>query len=174
MKVLVTAASKHGATEEIAEWIGEAMGAAGVAAVVRRPEDVASLDGFDAVVLGSAIYAGRWLDPAKALVDRLGPALADRPVYLFSSGPAGDPPRPEGDPADAEPVIAATGAVDHRVFAGRIDRKLMGFGERAIVAALRVPDGDYRQRAEIDAWARSIAAALLTGRPSHAPAATTA
>lgn len=165
MKVLVTAASKHGATEEIAEWIGEAMGTAGVEAVVRRPGDVASLEGFDAVIIGSAVYAGRWQDEAKAFIDRLGPELARRPVYLFSSGPAGEPLRPDGDPADAEPMMIATAAVEHRIFPGRIERKLLGFGERAIVAALRVPDGDFRQRPDVEAWAREIVAALQA-RPS--------
>jgi menaquinone-dependent protoporphyrinogen oxidase len=160
MRILVTAASKHGATEEMAEWIGEAMGTAGAEAVVRQPDDVATLEGFDAVVLGSAVYAGHWLESAKSLADRLGPDLARRPVYLFSTGPAADPLKPEGDPADAEPMLVATNAVAHEVFAGRIDRKRLGFGERAIVTALRVPDGDYRDRAAVEAWARQIVTEL--------------
>ena len=162
MKVLVTVASKHGSTAEIGSWIADALVAAGVAAETRDPDDVASLDGYDAVVIGSAIYAGRWLDPAKSLVERLGPDLRVRPVWLFSSGPAGDPPKPEGDPADAAPMMEATAAREHQVFAGRIERKRLGFGERAIVTALRVPDGDYRQPEIVRAWAAGIAAALAS------------
>jgi menaquinone-dependent protoporphyrinogen oxidase len=72
-------------------------------------EDVATLEGFDAVVVGSSIYTGRWLKPAKELVERNAEALRARPVWLFSSGPLGDPPKPEADPADTEPVTEATG-----------------------------------------------------------------
>jgi menaquinone-dependent protoporphyrinogen oxidase len=160
MKILVTAASKHGATAEMAGWIGETLGDAGLDVEVRAPDDVTSLDGFDAVVLGSGVYAGKWLGAATKLVDRLGPQFQARQVWLFSSGPAGDPPKPEADPVDAEPMRVATSAREHRVFAGQIDRSKLGFAEWAIVAALRVPNGDYRQRPEVEAWAREIATAL--------------
>ena len=171
MQVLVTAATKHGATEEIAYWIGDVLRAAGLGAVVRQPDDVDTLDGFDAVVLGSGVYAGKWLGEATKLVDRLGPELRSRPVWLFSSGPAGVPPKPEADPVDAAPMMTATAAREHRVFPGRIDRKSMGFAEWAIVAALRVPNGDYRPRPEIEAWARSVAAALGGTPVVHDPVA---
>jgi menaquinone-dependent protoporphyrinogen oxidase len=161
MKVLVTAASKHGATTEIADWIDATLRAEGIDSVARHVELVESLEGFDAVILGSAVYAGHWLEPATAFVRRFEPELRERRVYLFSSGPVGDPPKPEGLPADVERFEAATGAIEHRVFPGRIERRLLGFGERAIVAALRVPDMDSRPRDEIEAWAREIAAAFV-------------
>ena len=111
MKVLVTATTKHGATAEIAATIGEALrGEHGLDATVVPPEEVATVDGYDAVVLGSAVYAGHWLAPAKKLVDRAGRALAGRPVWLFSSGPVGDPPKPEEDPVDVADIVAATRA----------------------------------------------------------------
>lgn len=161
MKVLVTAASKHGATAEMADWIGQTLRTSGLDVDVRRPQDVASLDGIDAVVLGSAVYAGHWLSPATKLVERVGPQFKARPSWLFSSGPAGDPPQPDSDPVDVEAMLEATSAREHRVFAGLIDRSKLGFAEWAIVAALRVPNGDYRQRADVEAWARGIAAALV-------------
>ena len=161
MKVLVTVASKHGATTEIGAWLAEALIAAGIQTETRDPDDVSTLDGYDAVVVGSAVYAGRWLEGAKKLVERLGPDLRARPVWLFSSGPAGDPLKPDGDPADAAPMMEASAAREHRVFAGLIERKRLGFGERAIVTALRVPDGDFRQPDVVRAWAQEIAAALV-------------
>ncbi len=160
MRVLVTAASKHGGTAEMAEWIGGCLRRAGLDVEVRRPDDVTSLDGFDAVVLGSGVYAGHWLQSARSLVDRLGPALAARPVWIFSSGPVGDPPKPAEGPADAETMRLATAAREHRVFAGRVDRSTLGFGERAVVTALRVGDRDDRPRAVVEAWAAEIAAAV--------------
>jgi menaquinone-dependent protoporphyrinogen oxidase len=142
MKVLVTAATKHGATAEIAAAVGEALrGEPGLDASVVSPEEVATIDGYDAVVLGSAVYAGHWLPAARELVDRAGGALAGKPVWLFSSGPIGDPPKPNEDPVDVAEIVAATKAREHRVFAGKLMRKQLGFGERAIVVALRVRRG---------------------------------
>jgi menaquinone-dependent protoporphyrinogen oxidase len=55
----------------------------------------------------------------------------------------------------------ATDAREHRIFPGRVDRATMGFGEKAIMTALRVVDRDDRPRAEVEAWAASVAAAVL-------------
>jgi menaquinone-dependent protoporphyrinogen oxidase len=74
---------------------------------------------------------------------------------LFSSGPIGDPPKPnEENPVDVAEIVAATGAREHRVFAGKLVKRQLGFGERAIVVALRVPEGDFRDWAEIRAGRR--------------------
>ena len=120
MRVLVTAATKHGATREIAQVIGDALRDQGLDPTVIEPEQVDTVDDYDAVVLGSAVYAGRWLKPAKQLVDRCGGALSARPVWLFSSGPIGDPPKPEEDPADVAEILAVTRAREHRLFAGKL------------------------------------------------------
>jgi menaquinone-dependent protoporphyrinogen oxidase len=160
MRVLITAATKHGATAEIAQVIGEALRERELDPTVLEPEQVDGVDGYDAVVLGSAVYAGHWLKPARELVARCGDALAARPVWLFSSGPVGDPPKPEEDPVDVAEVVATTGAREHRVFAGKLVRKQLAFPERAIVSALRVPDGDFRDWDAITKWAGAIATAL--------------
>lgn len=165
MKILVSAASKHGATAEIATAIADELEAQGHHPHLVAPERVSSLDGYDAVVLGSAVYAGRWREEAKDMVDRLHGELQDRPVWLFSSGPLGDPPKPEEDPVDAQRVISATGARTHQVFAGRLDRDLLGFAEKAIVVALRAPEGDFRDWEQIRTWAVEIATALRTDAP---------
>lgn len=166
MRILVTAASKHGATLEIAEVIARRLATTGTDVIQRLPAEVTSLDGFDAVILGSAVYAGHWLDPAKELVHRLGAELRDREVWLFSSGPIGDPPKPEEDPVEAAPMVEATGARDHQIFAGRLDRSLLGFGEKAIVIAFRAPDGDFRDWDAIHAWTDDISKTLGQTSPS--------
>lgn len=162
MRVLVTAASKHGATAEIARAIGEVLAESGLETEVVPAEQVGALEGYDAVVLGSGVYAGHWLKPAMELVERAGEALAARPVWVFSSGPIGEPPKPETDPVDAARVLEATRAREHRVFAGRLVRRQLSLGERAIAVALRAPDGDFRDWDEIRDWARTIGRALGT------------
>jgi menaquinone-dependent protoporphyrinogen oxidase len=163
MRVLVSAATKYGATAEIAAAIAEVLGDHGLEATVLPPDQVEGVDGYDAVVMGSAVYAGHWLKPARELVDRLGGELAKRPVWLFSSGPVGDPPKPEEDPVDVADLLAATGAREHRIFAGKLLRKQLSFPERAIVSALRVPEGDFRNWTEIRRWAAGIADAMGAG-----------
>ena len=163
MRVLVTAATRHGATAEIAAAIGEVLAGQGLDPTVTAPEQVEAVDGYDAVVLGSAVYAGHWLPAASAFVERNRAALRERPVWLFSSGPVGDPPKPDEDPVDVADILASTGACEHRVFAGKLLRGQLSFPERAIVSALRVPEGDFREWPEIRRWAAGIAAALQGG-----------
>jgi menaquinone-dependent protoporphyrinogen oxidase len=127
---------------------------------VAAPRDVATVDEFDAVVLGSGVYAGHWLADAKALVARNPAQFGERPVWLFSSGPLGDPLAPAGEPADAEPMLEATLARDHRVFGGRLSRGDLSFAEKLIVSAVRAPEGDFRPWDDIRAWARQIATEL--------------
>jgi menaquinone-dependent protoporphyrinogen oxidase len=164
MRVLVTAASKHAATSGIATAIAEGLRAAGLEATVASPESVESLDGYDGVILGSGVYAGRWLGSAKEFVDRYATALASLPVWLFSSGPLGEPLKPDGEPADAAPIATRLGARSHHVFGGRLDRNHLSLGERAIVGLVRAPDGDFRPWDEIRAWSAGIAQDLAASR----------
>jgi menaquinone-dependent protoporphyrinogen oxidase len=169
MKVLVSAASRHGATAEIARAIGETLGAAGLDAVVLPPDAVTTMDDYDAAVLGSGVYVGHWMDGAKNLVERHAAALASRPVWLFSSGPIGEPPKPEDDPADIAEIMETTHAREHRLFAGKVDRAVLGLGEKVILKAVRAPEGDFRSWDDVREWARGIAA-VLTAKPAGAGA----
>jgi menaquinone-dependent protoporphyrinogen oxidase len=159
VRVLVTAASRHGATHEIAGAIARGLAARGVEAEALPTEEVSSLDGYDAFVVGSAVYVGRWLEPARELVEANAGVLASRPVWLFSSGPLGPPDdlKPEGDPVDAAALVEASQAIEHRVFAGRLDRSMLSFTEKAVVVAVRAPEGDFRDWDAIDAFAGEIA-----------------
>jgi menaquinone-dependent protoporphyrinogen oxidase len=159
-RILVAAGSKHGATAEIADHIAATLADAGCDATAAAPGSIETVEGYDAVVLGSAVYAGHWTGDAKDLANRAAALTPHPPVWLFSSGPLGDPPKPDEDPVDVADLVAATGARDHRIFSGKLDKSKLGFGERAIVVAVRAPEGDFRDWDEIAAWAREIAAAL--------------
>jgi menaquinone-dependent protoporphyrinogen oxidase len=161
MRVLVIAASKHGSTAEIATALGEALAHRGTTVTVADARDVADMEEYDAVVLGSAVYAGRWRKEARELAEAHGSFLASRSVWLFSSGPVGDPLKPEEDPVDVKQIIAIVGARGHRVFAGKIDKSRLSLAEKAIVASLKVPEGDYRDFGAVTAWAGEIADELL-------------
>jgi menaquinone-dependent protoporphyrinogen oxidase len=161
MRVLVTAASRHGATADIATMIGQALTDAGLDAEVRPLASLDGVAGYSAVVLGSGVYIGRWLPEATTFVERHAIELAARPVWLFSSGPTGDPePTTEHDPVAIAELAASIHARGHRVFRGRLEQRRLGVMERFMVRAVHAPMGDFRDPSEIAAWARDIAAEL--------------
>jgi menaquinone-dependent protoporphyrinogen oxidase len=164
--VVVTAASRHHATSEIAEAIAAGFVQRGVDAEARPLEQITSLDGFDAVVLGSAIYMGRWLRAAREFVSEHEAELSAMPVWLFSSGPLGPPDRliPLGESADTDRIAELVGARGHRVFAGRLERASLGFAERAAAKAVHAPDGDCRDWAAVDSFAGEITSELSAER----------
>jgi menaquinone-dependent protoporphyrinogen oxidase len=166
MNVLVAVASRHGATLQIGEVIATTMRACGLPAELRRVEDLDSLEPFEAVVLGSGIYAGHWLRRARVFVDGFESQLLQRPVWLFSSGPVGDPPRPLDPPSEVAGLVKRLGARGHRLFGGRIDADALGLAEKALVALVRAPSGDYRPWTEISEWAEAIAAELGASAPT--------
>jgi menaquinone-dependent protoporphyrinogen oxidase len=166
MKVLVSVASRHGSTMQIAECIREELEATDVRAHLMDPQDVDDLAGYDAVILGSAVYAGRWMAPARKLAERLQSELRQLPVWLFSSGPIGDPAKPAEPPVDGVDLAQRLQARDHQVFEGRLERDRLGFVGRAAVKVILAPDGDYRQWLAIGAWARQISRALQSGSAS--------
>ena len=165
MTVLVAAASEHGATAEIAAWIGAGLAANGVDVDVRKLEEVDDVERYNAFVLGSAVYLGQWLKTARNFVDDHADDLADRPTWLFSSGPiVGDPPPPD-DPAAVqatlvEKLVETTHARGHKVFSGKLDKSNLNWCEKVAVRAAHATEGDHRDRAAVDEWAATIAGEL--------------
>ena len=170
MSILVAYASKHGATEGIAERIGERLRAAGLEVEVRPAGAVRDLAAYDAFVVGSAVYMFHWMKEAARFLRRNQAVLAEQPVWLFSSGPLGtEATDPQGHdllavsaPKGIAELEEAVNARGHRVFFGAFHRgKPSGFGERmvAVMPAARaaLPEGDFRDWDDIGNWAESIA-----------------
>jgi menaquinone-dependent protoporphyrinogen oxidase len=162
VNVLVAVASRHGSTTTTA--ISAELRAAGLNASVRDIDSGVSPAGYDAVVLGSAVYMGGWLPEMQRYIERHAEPLGRIPVWLFSSGPLGrEDPRPPGDPKDLPRAVEITHARDHRIFVGRLDPAALGFAERLLARAVHAPAGDFRDWEHIRAWAREIAATLTAG-----------
>ena len=161
MTVLVAYASRHGATREIAEAIAAELSELGAEAIACDAAEVDDLRPFDAVVLGSAVYVGSWLEPARKLVELHADELSSRRIWIFSSGPIGEPPKPDAAKAvQVDAIVERVRPEEHRLFAGKIDKSKLGFGERAVMHAVRAAEGDFRDWDEIRGWAAEIAAAL--------------
>jgi menaquinone-dependent protoporphyrinogen oxidase len=173
MTVLVVAASKHGATWELAEVIAAELCDTGLAVdLVRLDADGTDPDpgGYAAVVIGSAVYGAHWLVPAVRWADDHRDALRRVPVWLFSSGPVAPGPLPaEQDAVLVQGTVDSLGARGHRLFGGRVERAGLTPQELAVVAAFDVADVDARDLPGARAWAREIA--LGIGTPLAVPGA---
>ena len=128
-------------------------------------ERVRGVGPYQAVIIGSAVYIGKWMKSACQFLNDHEKELAQRPVWLFSSGPTG-----EGDPvallegwrlpADQKPVIDRIQPRDIAVFHGNIDVARVNLIEKTAVKALKKPFGDFRNWDAITSWATSIAQVL--------------
>ena len=164
-KVLVAYASKLGATAEIAEKIGEALRRNGLEADVLPVGRVRDLTPYGAVIIGSAVYYGRWRKGAVKFLEKNKKLLTERRVWLFSSGPTG-----VGDPVDLtkgwrfpkalQPIIDSIRPRDIAVFHGRMDPKTLGPFQKWVLKKVKAPLGDFRDWDAVGSWAAAIAAAL--------------
>jgi menaquinone-dependent protoporphyrinogen oxidase len=165
MRILIAVASKHGSTREIAQAIAEEMRAAELTVDLREAGAVPDIAGYDAVILGSAIYMGSWRPEAKQFAGRHQQTLARLPVWLFSSGPLGTTSGlTQDDPRQLAASLGDVAVRDHRIFVGKLDTHTLGLGERLVAKVVRAPEGDFRDWDDIRGWGRGIAAALSNQR----------
>jgi menaquinone-dependent protoporphyrinogen oxidase len=159
--ILVAYASKHGATEGIAQHIARSLNEAGREADARSVTDVHEFGAPDAVVIGSAVYAGSWRKEAVEFVESHADELARLPVWLFSSGPLGEQVADdEEQPRQLAEIRARISPRGHKMFFGDLDAGKLSFGERMMVKAVKAPEGDFRNWDAIRDWADGIALEL--------------
>ena len=189
MNVLVAYASRHGATRGIAERIAQSLERGGLTVSLKSVDEIDAVEGFDAYVIGSAVYYGQWMKEATAFAERHQDVLATRPVWLFSSGPTGTEEidakgrdvRKASEPTEFVGLGEAIHPRDRHVFFGAWDpdAKPVGLAEGFFARFLRflpavresLPVGDFRDWPEIEGWAEGIAREL---QPVGAAVATTA
>ncbi|GAA2011569.1 hypothetical protein GCM10009739_24930 [Microbacterium ulmi] len=162
----MTYSTKHGSTAEIAQAIADELREKGMDADCVDVA-VASVAGFDAVVLGSAVYMGRWLHDARRFLKRHLEALSAIPFWIFSSGPTGE--KAEEDlahdtrwlePRKVLDLAASAGLRGHIVFAGRLPVDPHGFVETSMVRSTPPDLQDARDWEGIRRWADDIASEL--------------
>ncbi len=164
MRVLVTWGSKRGGTAGIARIVAEELRDAGYDVDALPARQALGTRGFDAVVIGGALYANRWAPDARRLVRRRARELARVPVWFFSSGPLDDSAA-SGEIAptlQVEVLMRRVGAQGHVTFGGRLEPDAKGFPASAMA---REHSGDFRDPERIRAWARGIARTLPHARP---------
>lgn len=168
--VLVAYASKHGSTAAIAAKIGSVLEQYGLESETRIVDGIQDLSGYDAVVLGSAVYAGQWRREAIRFLEQRESELTELPVWLFSSGPTG-----EGEPIELlqgwrfpeaqQPIADRIDPRDIAVFPGALDWDELNMAEKVIVRGVKAPLGDFRDWDAIVDWAEGIAQAIMQANP---------
>lgn len=164
-QVLVVYATKYGATADIAEKIGQVLHQAGLRTDVLPAGRVSDLTPYSAVVLGSAVYIGKWLKEAEKFLQANEKALVERQVWLFSSGPTG-----KGDPVELvrgwrfpvalQPIADRIQPRDIAVFHGSANVKKLNLIEKRMLSIVKAPLGDFRDWEAITSWATAIADVL--------------
>ena len=159
MKLLVTYGSKRGGTEGLAEMIGESLRRTGFDVNIHPAAEVGSVDDYDAVIVGGALYANRWHRDAARFVKRHRRRLRTLPVWLFSSGPLDDSAEakeivPVGQVKRLMAMIQADG---HQTFGGRLEPDASGFLAQSMARKL---SGDWRDADHVARWTAQIVDAL--------------
>ena len=172
MTILVTYASRHGSTGEIASRIAARLNAAGMTVEVQPMKHITTLSHYDVFVIGSALYFGSWMKEAVAFARQHQSEISARPVWLFSSGPLGTETvdteghdiRESTVPKELAELTEVLKPREHVVFPGALDSHNFGVTERMIRALpggkKLLVEGDFRDWEEIDAWAEQIAAKI--------------
>lgn len=167
MRVLVTWGSRLGGTEGIAHAIGEELRRDGMEVDLQPASAIHSLKGYDAAIVGGALYANRWHRAAYHFVTHHIAALRRIPVWLFSSGPLDD----SADKRDIAPakqvkiLMERVGALGHTTFGGRLPADAKGFPAEAMA---KKRSGDWRNMESIRAWAAELANRLPSATPGPA------
>ncbi|MDI3331849.1 MAG: flavodoxin domain-containing protein [Micrococcus sp.] len=167
MTILVGYASAHGSTEEISRRIAGILQEQGGEVEVAAVEDVTDPAVFDAIVLGSAIHHQAWLPRASEFVHGHQDVLRDRPVWLFSVGMSGGLPRwlrPSARAAQDRRIARALRDVvrprGHHLFSGAASAEAFPRSSVLLMRVTGIRLGDYRDWAEVEAWASGIAREL--------------
>ncbi len=163
-KMLVAYATTAGSTGGVAELIGQTLVEGGTTVDVRPVRSIESLDGYRAVVLGSAIHGGKWLPEAVEFLQANQERLSQIPLAYFLVGLMVNK-KDDGSRKLVDGFLAEQRALVKPVAEGRFVGAMLlkdhpgleGFGIRFFIAycELGFRGGDFRDPAAIRAWAES-------------------
>jgi menaquinone-dependent protoporphyrinogen oxidase len=163
--ILVTYASRYGSTAEIGHKIGEVLASAGLRVDVSEVKDVPNLKQYRAVILGSAVYIGKWRKDAIRFLKIFEKDLTERKIWIFSTGPTG-----KGDPEklldgwsfppSLKPLAERIDPEDITVFHGALNMDKLNSVHRFMINKIKAPVGDYRDWEQVTNWAKDIASKL--------------
>jgi len=163
--ILVCYATRYGSTGGIAATIADELREAGYQVTLSPVSDVRDPGSYDAVVIGSPLYMGKWLAEARDFVSRCRNSLKSRPVAIFTAGftlreRTGEHLRVVDEALDAS-VKLYISPIHEGYFAGKLDPDRMSSTDREIIKLTGAMPGDFREPDEIKKWARELPAMLF-------------
>ena len=158
-KILVAYASKYGSTATVAEAIGQTFREEGAEVDVLPAKQVKNIAQYNAVVIGSGVYMGKWLKDSMRLIKQNKEVLNKMPVAYFEVCLAvREDTEANRKVAESYAIkaMALVKSVDLGIFAGVMDRKKVSFFHRLLLRFIIVPNGDFRNWDAIKAWAKQV------------------
>jgi len=162
MLALVTYGSTRGGTEGLAEMVADGLREEGFTVDVLAPREVGPIDGYDAVIVGGALYAFHWHRAARRFVKRHAAELRQRPTWFFSSGPLDESATQRDIPPvkGIQSLMRRVGARGHVTFGGRLSPDAKGFPASAMA---KKQAGDWRDAGQVRAWVGTVASQIRQG-----------
>ncbi len=168
-RILVAYATRGGTTREIAEQVADVLRVKGVGVDTAAVGDISDATGYNAIVLGSAIYFRRMMPSASRFIQHNAGVLESCPVAIFSVGAQMRKPTPKNhalveswvrSSLKQYPQIQPT-AIEH--FAGTVEFKRLGLLWRVLLIFTFGERGDWRNLDAIRDWANCIYPQLVNG-----------
>ncbi len=170
-RVLIAYASRCGSTGSIAQAMAEALCAKGASVEVRLVENVKDLSPYQAVIVGSAIRAGKWLSEATAFVKSNQDSLSRLPTAYFVACLTMREDTPENRAkvlAYLDPVRKGAPKITPvavGLFPGVVDFSKLSFMNKTVLEAKGISEGDYRNLPAVKGWASEVAPAFMAAQP---------
>ncbi len=171
MKVLIAYASRHGSTKEVAQFIGDVLKEHDIDVTVQLADQVQSVAGYDAFVIGSPIYGGMWLTELSHFLEKFKADLAAKPVHLWIMCIRVLEPDGLAHASKEyihQPTLNEIGVQDVAFFAGKLDLSTIDWNERWTLAARYDGDAlpgsrndDYRDWDAVRSWAKKVREELM-------------
>lgn len=160
LKVLVVYDSKAGSTAEVADFIAKTLKEEKLTVDLVHVNNTNSISGYNAVIVGSGVRAGRWFSGASGFIKKNKEDLSKLPVFYFqvcmTLKDDNEKTRKEVDKY-MDPLRSIVKPVDTASFAGKMDYSKLGFIYRFVVKKMvKVPEGDFRNWEEIKNWTKTI------------------
>ena len=171
-RILVAYATWAGSTTGVAETISQTLREAGADAAVRPVAAVDDLTGYDALVLGAAVHAGKPHPALRHFVERHATDLNTMPVAYFvvcATMMEDTPEHRETVLTYLTPLRAIKEPVSIGLFAGAYNPKTVNVLFRWLAKLMRAPEGDWRDWEAIRAWATDLAPLMMQPGPVATP-----